>query len=645
MQKQTRIIIENVKPQLNGGQVFIKRVVDEIVHVTADVLVDGHDILQADLLYKHETEKSWKSVRMQHVNNDEYAASFSVSKQGFYDYKIEGWVDYELNWQHGIDRKIDDNQHVKSELLEGAEYIKPLIKKVNNDDAAYLKYLVDIFTKDESYTDAICECKNERLIRIFKEFPRKHLKNKTPNFQVYVDRKKARFSTWYEFFPRSSSEQPDTHGTFKDCHRLLPRIAAMGFDTLYFPPIHPIGEVNRKGKNNTTEAVEGDSGSAWGIGSKHGGHSDIHPELGTLEDFKALIKDAKAQGIEIAMDYALQAAPDHPWVTDHPDWFKWRPDGTVQYAENPPKKYQDILPIYWETKDYKNLWQECLDILLHWIDAGITIFRVDNPHTKPYLFWNWVIGEVKKNHPDIIFLSEAFTKPKVMQQLAKQGFTQSYTYFTWRDSKHELTEYVTELTQTDQKEYMRPNFWPNTPDINPYHLQGANESKYLQRYALAASLCSNLGIYGPVFEQMINEAVPGKEEYYMSEKFQVYHYDWFKENKLTKLIATINGIRNEHESYQQTNNIKFCTIENENLMAFYKWNDDKSDESLTIISLDPYYKQTGFVQLPLHELGIQPGKSIEVHDLITNNSYHWSDEWNYVEIHPTLPFHFFKINK
>ena len=645
MQKQTRIVIENVKPQLNSGTVFIKRVVNEVVHVTADVLVDGHDVLQADLLFKHENDKNWQTLRMQHINNDKYAASFSTTKQGFYHYKIEGWVDYELNWQHGIDRKIDDNQHVKSELLEGAELIKPFIKKASKDDAEYLKYLVDIFTNEEAYKDAICECKNQRLIDIFKAHPKKHLKNKTQEFPVYVDRKKAQFSTWYEFFPRSAAEQPDTHGTFKDCHRLLPRIAEMGFDTLYFPPVHPIGEVNRKGKNNTTQAKEGDSGSTWGIGSRFGGHKDVHPELGTLKDFKALIKDAKAQGIEIAMDYALQAAPDHPWVKDHPDWFKWRPDGTVQYAENPPKKYQDILPIYWETKDYKNLWQECLDILLYWIDCGITIFRVDNPHTKPYYFWNWVIAEVKKKHPDTLFLSEAFTKPKVMQQLAKQGFTQSYTYFTWRDSKHELTEYVTELTQTDQKEYMRPNFWPNTPDINPYHLQGANESKYLQRYALAASLSSNIGIYGPVFEQMISDAIPGKEEYYMSEKFQVYQYDWFKETKLTALIASINKMRHENASYQQTNNIRFCTIENQNLIAFYKWDDDKANETLTVISLDPYYKQTGFVQLPLKELGIHPGHSIEVHDLITSNSYHWIEEWNYVELHPTLPFHFFKISR
>ncbi|WP_439127481.1 alpha-1,4-glucan--maltose-1-phosphate maltosyltransferase [Polaribacter sp.] len=645
MQNQSRIIIENVTPQINCGSLFIKRVVNEIVNVSADVLVDGHDVIQASLLFKHEKEKKWSEIRMSATSNDEYTAPFKTAKQGFYSYKLQGWVDYALNWQHGIIKKIEDNQHVKSELLEGAELLKPLLKNIDKNTVAYLKHLITIFEDTNSYDEAIKEAVSKQLQIIFIKNPTKFLKNETQEFKVYVDRKKAQFSTWYEFFPRSASQEENKHGTFKDCHKLLPRIADMGFDTLYFPPIHPIGEVNRKGKNNTTDAKNDDVGSAWGIGSKHGGHKDIHPELGNVEDFKALIADAKNQGIEIAMDYALQAAPDHPWVKEHPEWFKWRPDGTVQYAENPPKKYQDILPIYWENDNYKNLWKECLNILLYWIDCGITIFRVDNPHTKPYYFWNWVIAEVKKKHPDVLFLAEAFTRPKIMQQLAKQGFTQSYTYFTWRDSKHELTEYVNELTQTDQKEYMRPNFWPNTPDINPYHLQGANESKYLQRYVLAATLSSNIGIYGPVFEQMINEAVPGKEEYHMSEKFQICNYNWELENKITVLIRSINNIRKENESYQQTNNIKFCFIENDNLIAFYKWNDDKTNETLTVVSLDPYYKQTGTIQLPLAELGIHNGYTIQVQDLVTNNSYNWENEWNYIELHPTLPFHIFKINK
>ncbi|OAD43944.1 alpha-1,4-glucan--maltose-1-phosphate maltosyltransferase [Polaribacter atrinae] len=645
MQNQSRIVIENIAPQLNEGTVYIKRVVDEIVNVTADVLVDGHDVLQANLLFKHESEKKWSEHRMDATSNDQYVANFITTKQGFYSYKIEGWVDYALNWQHGIERKIDDYQHVNSELLEGAELLFALLDDVNADDKEYLLRLIFIFKNTETYAEAIKEAISKRLTVILKNNPKKTLTQTSPEYKVYVDRLKARFSTWYEFFPRSASEHEGKHGTFNDCHRLLPRVAQMGFDTLYFPPIHPIGEVNRKGKNNTTVAQDGDVGSTWGIGSKYGGHKDIHPELGSLEDFKHLVAKAKELGIEVAMDYALQAAPDHPWVTEHPDWFKWRPDGTVQYAENPPKKYQDILPIYWESKDYKNLWQECLDTLFYWIDCGINVFRVDNPHTKPYYFWGWIITEVKKKHPDVLFLAEAFTRPKIMHQLAKQGYTQSYTYFTWRDSKHELIEYMNELTQTDQKEYMRPNFWPNTPDINPYHLQGAPESKYLQRYALAATLCSNIGIYGPVFEQMIDVPIAGKEEYYMSEKFQLCHYDWFKENKVTTLITKINHIRKENESYQQTNNIKFLETGNDQLIAFYKWNQDKTNETLTVISLDAYNAQTGSVQLPLNDLGVPYGHKVEVVDLVTRNTYNWYNERNYVQLHATLPFHIFKINK
>ncbi len=645
MQNQSRIVVENVAPQLNGGAIFIKRVVDEIVTVTADVLVDGHDVIQASLLFKHETEKKWSETRMNPTFNDEFSASFQITKQGFYSYKVQGWVDYALNWQHGIQRKIDDYQHVNSELLEGVVLIESILDKVSEDDKNYLLHLIFIFKNSESYNEAIKEAVSERLHTIFKNNPEKKLTFTSQEYQVYVDRKKARFSTWYEFFPRSASEHEGVHGTFNDCHRLLPRVAQMGFDTLYFPPIHPIGEVNRKGKNNTTVAQEGDVGSTWGIGSRFGGHKDIHPQLGSLEDFKNLIAKANELGIEIAMDYALQAAPDHPWVKEHPSWFKWRPDGTVQYAENPPKKYQDILPIYWETADYKNLWQECLDTLLYWIDCGIRVFRVDNPHTKPYYFWNWVISEVKKQHPDILFLAEAFTKPKIMQQLAKQGYTQSYTYFTWRESKHELMEYVNELTKTNQREFMRPNFWPNTPDINPFHLQGAPESRYLQRYALAATLSSNIGIYGPVFEQMISTPLPGREEYYMSEKFQLCHYDWFKENKVTALITKINQIRRQQESYQQTNNIQFLETGNDQLIAFYKWNDSRSNETLTIVSLDAYNSQSGSVQLPLHDLKVHHGQKIEVEDLVTRNCYNWYNEWNYVELHPSLPFHIFKINK
>lgn len=644
MQNQTRIIIESVKPQLDGGSFFIKRIVNQTVKVSAHVFADGHDVVECCVKFKHEKDKKWSEVRMNPTENDEWEAEFTVEKQGFYSYFIEGWVDYALNWQHGTERKIKDNQHVKSELLEGAEYCQAILKEVTKEEKAYLNSAIKAFQDAKLYDAAIAIALSDELHQIFKKYPTRTLANSSAELKVYVDRKKALFSTWYEFFPRSASETPGKHGTFKDCERLLPRVVEMGFDTLYFPPIHPIGEVNRKGKNNATTAEKGDVGSPWGIGSKFGGHKSTHPELGTIDDFKALVKKAQSMGIEIAMDYALQAAPDHPYVKDFPQWFKWRPDGTVQYAENPPKKYQDIQPIYFESGDWKNLWKELLDVALFWIEeCGIKVYRVDNPHTKPFYFWGWLIGEIKKKHPDVLFLSEAFTRPKIMNELAKQGFSQSYTYFTWRNTKAELIEYLTELTQTEQKEFFRPNFWPNTPDILPFALQTGNESVYLQKYFLAATLSSSVGIYGPAYEFLVHQPMAkGKEEYLNSEKYEVYHWDWEAKNKLTTLITRINQIRKQQESLQQTNNIVFCKTDNEQLIAYYKFNDAKTDHTLMVCSLNAQNPLQAVVRLPLEEIGNQP---VKVTDLITGNSYYWDREWNFVELHPALPFHLFKIER
>ncbi|MFI8379929.1 alpha-1,4-glucan--maltose-1-phosphate maltosyltransferase [Leeuwenhoekiella sp. NPDC079379] len=638
-----RIVIQNIEPQLQNGEFFIKRVVGELIEVTADVLGDGHDVLQAEICYNWEHSKNWETIRLTPLENDVYTGVFNVENQGFYDYKISGWIDHALNWQHGIEAKLKDGQYVKSELLDGIQYIKAIEKQLDKEGKKYLKNAKEAFADEARYDEAIAIAQSGDLHQIFLDNPTRKFAKDSKVLQVYVDRKKAGFSTWYEFFPRSASEVPGKHGTFKDCERLLPRVAAMGFDTLYFPPIHPIGEVNRKGKNNAVNAAEGDSGVPWGIGSKFGGHKAIHPELGSEKDFKHLIKKADAMGIEIAMDLAFQAAPDHPYLKQHPSWFKKRPDGTMQYAENPPKKYQDIVNFNWESDDYKDLWKELLSVAFHWIDLGINIFRVDNPHTKPFYFWNWFISEIKKKHPDVLFLAEAFSRPKVMQQLGKEGYSQSYTYFTWRTSKHELTQYMTELTQTKQKEYYRPNFWPNTPDINPYHLQGANEAQHLIRYALAATMSSNIGLYGPVYEFMVSEAVPGKEEYYNSEKYQVQHWDWNTDNKLIRVITKINAIRKEQAALQQTNNIRFCEIGNEGLIAYYKWNQDMTNELLIVASLDPYYKQSGRVRLPYELMRHTPGAHIMVKDLITDSTYHWNEEWNYIELHPSLPFHIFQI--
>jgi len=646
MRNQNRVIIESITPQINCGNFPIKCVVNEVITVNADIFGDGHDVIAAKLLFKSKSEKKWKETRMNLIVNDSWNAHFKVEKQGYYQYKIQAWVDHGLNWQHGIERKIEDGQHVNSELLEGAAYLEQILKEASKKDQTYVEELIIAFKDPNLYDKAISDAVSSELHQLFISYPQMHLFNESKVLEAYCDREKARFSTWYEFFPRSAAQNPGEHGTFKDCERLLPRVAKMGFDILYFPPVHPIGEVNRKGKNNTTISNPDDVGSCWGIGAKEGGHKDIHPQLGTVEDFKELVAKAKELNIEIAMDFALQAAPDHPWVKEHPEWFKWRPDGTVQYAENPPKKYQDILPIHFESEDWKNLWDEMLDTALYWVEeCGINVFRVDNPHTKPFYFWGWLIAEVKKKHPNVLFLSEAFTKPKVMHQLAKQGFTQSYTYFTWRNNKHDLIEYLTELTQTDQQHFFRPNFWPNTPDINPWELQNKQESVYLFRYFLAATLSSNTGVYGPVFEYMMGDALPGKEEYLDSEKFQIRHWDWTIENKLTTLITKINHARHENPALQQTNNIKFLAIENDQLLAYYKYDQAKENEILCVVNLDAYYSQQGFVQLPLHELGIHEGQTITVTDVITGSSYQWDKEWNFVELHPALPFHLFKIKK
>lgn len=642
MQKQTRIVIHQVRPQLDGGLYPIKRVVGQKVSLQADVFSDGHDVIASSVLYKHEYEKKWTEVRMQPTHNDEWQAEFTVTQQGNYRYYVEGWVDYALNWQHGIERKILDNQRVTSELLEGATYITAILNKVKGIEKTYAKKLIDLFQDETQYEQAVQEAVSDRLHQLFVANPDKTLVNTSTVFPLYVDRKKALFSTWYEFFPRSASETPGKHGTFKDCERLLPRVAQLGFDTLYFPPIHPIGEVNRKGKNNATTAQPGDVGSPWGIGSQYGGHKDTHPELGTVADFKSLVKKATELGIEVAVDFALQAAPDHPYVKDFPQWFKWRPDGTVQYAENPPKKYQDILPIYFETADWKNLWKELLDAALFWVEeCGIRVFRVDNPHTKPFYFWGWLIGEVKKKHPDVLFLAEAFTRPKIMHELAKQGFTQSYTYYTWRNNKAELMEYVHELTCTEQKEFFRPNFWPNTPDINPLHLQTAGESIHLQRYFLAATLSSNVGVYGPVYEYRICAPYkPGGEEYLDSEKYEVAHWDWSIENSITKLYTQVNAIRRENASLQQTENIVFCETNNDQILAYYKFDDTRENETLMVVSLNTESSANAMLKLPA-----EINTHLRITDLLTGASYVWDNEYNYVELSAAYPFHLFKIER
>lgn len=645
---QSRVILESLSPEIDGGKHFIKRIVGDQLVVEVDLFTDGHDVVNGHLLYRHDKERKWREVQLEHLGNDRWQGTFSLEKQGFYQYTVEGWVDHALNWQHEISRKIEADVDVKVELLDGIQYLDYVLDRANASENKFLESLKGLFQDPTQYQEAIQQAASQELKAIFLKYPEKRFAIRyVPVLKVWADREKAVFSSWYEFFPRSSSPEPGKHGTFKDCERLLPRVAELGFDTLYFPPVHPIGEVNRKGRNNAVNAEPGDVGSCWGIGSQHGGHKDLHPELGTADDFRSLIQKAKELGIEIAMDYALQCAPDHPYVEEHPAWFRWRPDGSVQYAENPPKKYQDILPIHFESEDWQNLWEELKSILLHWIGEGINVFRVDNPHTKPYRFWEWIINEIHKQHPDVIFLSEAFTRPKVMHELAKVGFTQSYTYYTWRNTKHELISYMEELTTSPGKYYFRPNFWPNTPDINPYILQDGNLIQFMIRYFLAATLSSNYGMYGPVYEQIVHAPVPNKEEYLDSEKYEVRHWDWEIENKLTSVIKLVNRFRKENPALQRTDNWIHCPLDNEQLFAYYKADSDRSNQLLIVVNLDPHYTQSGMVRMPFEAMGIQPGEhQFLMNDLMTGNAYTWDQEWNYVELNPqALPFHLFRIEK
>ncbi|MBI1184380.1 DUF3416 domain-containing protein [bacterium] len=647
MQAQSRVIIENVRPNLENGRYYAKGVHNDPFTVTADIFADGHDIINAHLLYMVAGKKKWLEVPFNFLGNDAWSATFILSSRHYFDYKVEAWIDYALTWHSGLIKKLEAGLQVAVELQDGLEHLRFLAKqKLDSAQKNYIKTCISLI-ESSKWEEASAELKNGPVEAIIRQFPEKRFKTEfDAGLQVYADREKAVFSTWYEFFPRSSSATKGVHGTFKDCEKLLPRIAEMGFDTLYFPPVHPIGYQERKGKNGSTKALSDDVGSPWAIGAPEGGHKDLLPQLGTLADFKSLINSAKELGIELAMDFALQAAPEHPYVQTHPSWFKWRSDGTVQYAENPPKKYQDILPIYFETPDHEALWEELVSIATYWVDQGIRVFRVDNPHTKPFHFWQHLIIEVKKHHNDVIFLSEAFSRPRIMEGLAKAGFTQSYSYFTWRNTKFEFIEYLTELTKTERKDYMRANFWPNTPDINPYHLQGANDTVHLIRLFLAATLSSNYGIYGPVFEQMISDAIPGKEEYLDSEKFELKHYDWAKRNRITAHITLLNQLRKENKALQRTNNIEFCAIENQQILAYFKADRHTENYILAVVNFDANNAQSGWVQLPLSQMGIAADETFTVHDLISENSYFWKGEWNFVELRPPgLPYHLFKIKK
>ncbi len=600
---------------MDGGRYPIKRALGEQVLVECDAFADGHDAVMCELLWRFSGEDSWQSTPMEFRQNDHWAASFTVDKPGRYEYTVRAWTDPFLTWRRDLAKRRDAGQDLSVDFLIGAQLIDNRILK---DEAG---------SAEERYAAAMAA-----------EVPPPHpsrISTYEKTLEVVVDPVRARFSAWYEMFPRSARGD-GRHATFKDCIALLPYVQEMGFDVLYFPPIHPVGVTARKGKNNAVSAKPGEVGSPWAIGAKEGGHKAILAALGSFEDFDALVKEAGKRGISIALDIAFQCSPDHPYVKEHPEWFRKRPDGGIQYAENPPKKYQDIYPFEFDTPAWRELWQELKSVFEFWVGHGVKIFRVDNPHTKAFDFWEWAINDLKRAHPELIFLSEAFTRPRVMHKLAKIGFTQSYTYFTWRNSKQELIEYFTELTQHPSREYFRPNVWPNTPDILHETLQHGGRPAFIVRVVLAATLAASYGLYGPAYELLEHlPREPGSEEYLNSEKYEVKQWDRDRPDSLKELIGRLNRVRRENAALQSDWSLRFHPVDNPHLLAYSKR--AGANIILAIVNLDFHNPQSGWVELDIDG-------SFEVHDLLSGGRYTWSRGRNFVELNPhTLPAHVFQV--
>ena len=636
LEGRSRVVIEGVQSEIDHGEYPIQRVVGETVVVEADIFADGHDALAAQLLYRGPKERSWRTIPMVALGNDRWRCEFQVTEMGEYRYTLEGWIDPFTTWRNAMKKRIEAGQETPVERMYGANLVSAAAKRAKGEDA---KLLTEFASKLNGQTDAeaasaaALDTKLDALMQKYADHA--HATRYPRELAVSVGRELAGFSAWYELFPRSGSPTPGQHGTFKDCEAWLPYIASMNFDILYLPPIHPIGKAFRKGKNNSEKAEPDDVGSPWAIGSKEGGHKAIHPQLGTLKDFQSLIAKAKAHGLEIALDLAFQCSPDHPYVQEHPTFFRKRPDGTIQYAENPPKKYQDIYPLDFETEDWRELWAELKSVIDYWIAQGVLIFRVDNPHTKAFPFWKWAIAETKTAHPEVIFLAEAFTRPKVMYRLAKIGFTHSYTYFTWRTTKEELTEYLEELTQTKVAEFFRPNFWPNTPDILHESLQKGGRAAFLNRFVLAATLTANYGIYGPAFELCENTPVkPGSEEYLNSEKYQLRHWDIKRPQNLQTLIARVNQIRRTHPALHSNRRLHFHPTDQPFLLCYSKTDAEKKDAVLMVVNLHTEYTQIGWVELDLQALGVSNQQPFDVHDLLTDTHYMWRGTRNFIQLEP-----------
>ena len=644
---QKRVVIEAVEPEIDGGRFPVKRVCGESVLVEADVFADGHEQLECRLLYQREADAEWQTVPMTALGNDRWRAEFLVSKVGRYRYTIEGWVSRFRTWRADLRKRLEAGQDLRVDLLIGADLIEDAAGRAPAAEAKRLRAWAKQLREPADAASQGALALDDALSELALRYPDRTLSTRHEReLVVVVDRERARFSTWYEVFPRSCAPEPGRHGTFRDCEAWLPYIAGMGFDVLYLPPVHPVGAPFRKGKNNTETAGPDDVGSPWAIGAAEGGHTAIHPALGTLEDFRRLVARAREAGLEVALDIAFQCSPDHPWVREHPEWFRRRPDGTIQYAENPPKKYQDIYPLDFETSTWRALWEALRGVFLFWIEQDVRIFRVDNPHTKAFAFWEWVIDDLKSRYPDVLFLAEAFTRPKVMYRLAKLGFSQSYTYFTWRNTKAELTDYFTELTTTEVKQFFRPNLWPNTPDILPEFLQVGGRPAFAIRLVLAGTLGASYGIYGPAFELGENTPrAPGSEEYLNSEKYELKHRDLDDPASLCPLITTLNRARREHPALQRDHTLRFHSTDNPLLLCYSK-TADEGDAVIVVVNLDPFHRQAGVVELDLESLGLSPDQAFEADDLLTGSRFLWQGPRNFVELTPsTLPAHLLRVRR
>jgi starch synthase (maltosyl-transferring) len=642
---RVRVVIESLSPQIDDGRFSAKRIVGDLVRIEADCFADGHDALGVVLQWKRAGESSWKELPMEALGNDRWCARLELDSLGDYYYRVSAWVDHFLSWQRDLARR-EEPEDIRIAALYGAQLIDDIAARATGVDASSLRDWAQQLRAQPATLALQTIGLDQHLGAVAQRYPDRSLACETAPLCLRAERERARFSAWYECFPRSLG-RAGTHGNLKDLQARLPHIARMGFDVLYLPPIHPIGRVNRKGKNNTLHAFDDDVGSPWAIGADEGGHKAIHPALGNLEDFQALVNSAREQRMEIALDIAFQCAPDHPYVKTHPEWFRHRPDGSIQYAENPPKQYQDIYPFDFESSDWQGLWRELFSIFEFWIEQGVQIFRVDNPHTKSFAFWEWCIKGLQAEHPEVLFLAEAFTRPRVMHRLAKLGFTQSYTYFTWRNTKRELSEYFTELTQGPGRDYFRPNVWPTTPDILPEYLQYGGRAAFIARAALAATLSSNYGIYGPAFEYMEHEArESGSEEFLHSEKYQLRDWPAERSDSLAPLLARLNAIRRENPALQDNSSLRFLVVDNENLIVYSKHSAGGANIIITVVNLDPYHAQSGWVQLDMQVLGMAADTSFQMHELLGGARYLWQGARNYVRLDPAhAPAHIFRLRR